>query len=289
MLSLLLLLALLCSASAPDPLACKLHKHWALSVREHEGRVSSQYGQDGALEFVFKMIGTTDRFYVEYGFNAPDFEHGTGANTHELYKKGWTGLLLDGTNDNPAINLHKAFITSTTVLEIFMAHNVSREFDFLSNDLDSADLWVLRAVLTHYKPRVVLAEFNCNFPFESTLTNHPDTGWHGNVYGASLRAFSMLADEFGYVILDVIGHDLLLLRRDLLCGSDFPPLEQWRPHTRQAMHAAHGFTRDELSMKLVDYSVWKASNENMTAAQGQIVLDEVDAMGIFTRFDGHVT
>ncbi len=65
MANLLLLLGLLCSASAPDPLACKLHKHWALSVRDHEGRVSSQYGQDGALEFVFKMIGTTE---VQTGF-----------------------------------------------------------------------------------------------------------------------------------------------------------------------------------------------------------------------------
>jgi hypothetical protein len=232
---------------------CLLRKNWAMHVHEHQARVSSQYGQDGALAYVFDMIGTTDRFYVEYGFNARTFESGSGANTFELYKAGWTGVLLDGSNENPAINLHKAWISAETIVDTLRERGVPNEFDLLSNDIDSADLWVLRAVLAGgMRPRVVLVEYNCNYPLDATLTNHPSAQWDGtNVYGSSLKSLALMADELGYVIVDVVAHDLLLVRRDLLCGSDFPPLERWREFTRLRMHPPHRFSREQLSQKLV--------------------------------------
>jgi hypothetical protein len=59
-------------------------------------------------------LSVTNKFYFEFGFNSATFEGGSGANTYALWKHGrmgWKGLLLDGDNDNPAINLHKEYIT----------------------------------------------------------------------------------------------------------------------------------------------------------------------------------
>lgn len=223
-----------------------------------------------------------------YGFNGRDFDSGTGANTYQLHLKNWTGLLLDGANDNPSINLHKTWIDAATIAATLETRGVPRELDFLSNDIDSADLWVLKAVFEGgFRPRVVLAEYNCNYPLEATLTNHPSVPWKGPIYGASLRSFWQLADEFGYVIIDVIAHDVLLLRRDLLRGSDFPSLEHWRPHTRLRMHTGEFvLDRERVATQLVDYNMWKATGGNMTAAQGQAVLDQVDLMQIFLKYDG---
>jgi hypothetical protein len=276
----------LAAGTSRAPQLCLLRKNWAMKVHDHQRRVSSQFGQDGALEYVLSMIGTTNKYYVEYGFNAPSYEGGSGANTFELYKQGWRGLLLDGGFENATINLHKTWISPDTIVDTLRKYDVPKEFDLLSNDLDSADLWVLRSVLSAYSPRVILVEFNCNYPLEATLTNHPSTGWEGNVYGSSMKALSMVADEFGYVILDVIEHDLLLLRRDLLCGSDFQRYESWKPFTRRSMHQRHPFSREQLGTRLVDYAVWKATDGNMTAAQGDAVLVQVDAMQIFSKFNG---
>ncbi len=66
-----------------------------------------------------------------------------------------------------------------------------------------------------------------------------------------MKALALVADELGYVIVDVITHDLLLVRRDLLCGSDFPPLERWREFTRLRMHLPHAISREQLGHKLV--------------------------------------
>ena len=49
----------------------------------------SQGAQDAILRDIFSRIGTTNKFDVEFGFNAPDWEGGSGANTEELHKAGW--------------------------------------------------------------------------------------------------------------------------------------------------------------------------------------------------------
>ena len=63
------------------------------------GKLAGQGGQGLILDRIFDMIGgPRRRFFVEFGFNAPSFETGSGANTYLMYKQGWTGVLLDGRN-----------------------------------------------------------------------------------------------------------------------------------------------------------------------------------------------
>ena len=55
-------------------------------------KVLSQQGQDGALEEIFRVIGTTDKFFVEFGSSGR--RDGQG-NTPYLRDLGFTGLLMN--------------------------------------------------------------------------------------------------------------------------------------------------------------------------------------------------
>ncbi|MEK7563930.1 MAG: hypothetical protein AAB544_06090, partial [Patescibacteria group bacterium] len=127
-------------------------------IERHE---YSQNGEDGMIAAIFAMIGTTNKYFVEFGV-----EDGIECNTRYLSKhKGWKGLLMDGSHENATLNLHKEFITAENIESLFAKHNVPKEFDLLSIDIDGNDYWVWKAV-THYSPRVVIIEYNACIPYE---------------------------------------------------------------------------------------------------------------------------
>ena len=266
--------------------SAKAVRDWAMHVSAHQQRLTSQFGQDGSIAFVFKNIGiSATPYFVEYGFDSSDYKGGFGSNTLQLHNNGWSGLLLDGGHENTAINLHKELITEENVVSIFEKYSVPLRFDFLSNDLDSVDLWVLRAILSAgYRPRVVLAEFNVNYPMESTLTNNNRTGWIGPIFGSSMGALIMMGDEYGYVVVDVVGCDILFVHRSELRGSEFPPLVTWRGKTRRSLFGPLTLSRKSLSNALVDYAIFRSTG-SMSRAQAA-VLPLIDAMEIFSRYDG---
>ena len=211
---------------------------------QHEPRVSivlllcvvpavsgrSQGKQDDILTRIFDAVGTSNKFFVEFGFNANSYEEGSGANSEALYHAGWRGLLLDGRRSNKTINLHTAYIKSTTIVEKLTKHRVPSDLDFLSVDIDSADLWVLKAILGAFTPRVVQIEFNHNFEVEGPLgaaITLPDpstmpilnnrASWNRTCYlGASAKALMLAAAERRYKLVAVEPVlDLFFVRHDV--------------------------------------------------------------------------
>ena len=63
---------------------------------------------------------------------------------------------MDGSNENPKINLKKVMFWPDNILELFTKYEVRREFDLLSVDMDSYDWWILEKILEDgYRPRVI--------------------------------------------------------------------------------------------------------------------------------------
>lgn len=61
-------------------------------IQNRESKLYSQNKEDGVIEYIFDNIGTTDKYYVEFGT-----ENGNEINTRKLYEYyGWDGLLMDG-------------------------------------------------------------------------------------------------------------------------------------------------------------------------------------------------
>ena len=146
---------------------------WIRKINNYENQVYSQNGEDGILEFIFENIGTTNKIYVEFGT-----EDAKECNTRYLRyyifiplnplfiakelsreEKGWNvkeSLLMDGSYEDPKINLRRAMFWPDNILELFTRFGVRKEFDLLSVDMDSYDWWMVEAILEGgYRPRVI--------------------------------------------------------------------------------------------------------------------------------------
>lgn len=190
-----------------------------VDLSRFEKKVFSQNGEDGVLEKIFQEVGTTDRYFVEFGTG-----DGTECNTRYLREaKGWAGLLLDYKYGNPLINLHQCLITAENICEIFRTHQVPHEFDLLSVDIDGNDFYVLKEILSSYSPRVIVAEYNSWFEIQDKMIPyHPMFRSDAtNYWGASITALYNLASRRGYSLIyaEDKGVNVFFVRNDVLKGS----------------------------------------------------------------------
>lgn len=107
---------------------------WVSEFKPHERRIFSQNGEDGVLLWIFANIGTINRppRYVEFGT-----ENGQQRNTRFLNEHlGWQGLLMDGGNENLAINLHREMISTKNINDLLAKYQTPPVLDLLSIDVE---------------------------------------------------------------------------------------------------------------------------------------------------------
>jgi hypothetical protein len=180
--------------------------------RLHEIKGKDQYSQNGEgliLEYIFDRIGTYDKRFVDIG-------GGDGfylSNTRHLGNLGWEGIVLDRENGID--------ITVENVLE-----HIPQPFDLLSIDIDGNDYWVIQKILTEYKPRVIIAEFNPAFHNARTIKYNPNHSWDGDdYYGFTYKAGVKIAEENGYKVIFQVGDmNLIMVNRNLLGNNIIPDI-----------------------------------------------------------------
>ncbi|HVZ25547.1 MAG TPA: hypothetical protein VG842_05820, partial [Sediminibacterium sp.] len=137
-------------------------------LNKYEFQVYSQFGEDGIIREIFRRIGTTNRYFVEFGV-----EDGSETNTTYLLYQGWKGLWMDGDEKfvrsiqvscanaiaKGQLTVVHSFITAENIESLFDRAGVPKEFDLLSIDIDRNDYHVWKAI-SHYRPRVVVIEYN---------------------------------------------------------------------------------------------------------------------------------
>ena len=181
----------------------------------------SQNGEDGIIEAIFRAIGTTNRFSVEFGA-----EDGRQCNSRYLkIHRGWTGLLMDGNEQSPASGVKQEFITAENINTLFLKYTVPAEFDLLSIDIDGNDYWVWKAMDAMYRPCAVVIEYNACIPAMPAVTipYDPSFHWDGTAYyGVSLGALKILGEQKGYRLIgtDRHGVNAFFVRSDLV-GNHF--------------------------------------------------------------------
>ncbi|MCU0691314.1 MAG: hypothetical protein MUF54_07930 [Polyangiaceae bacterium] len=187
---------------------------WWQDLKSAERRIHSQCGEEGVIAAIFTRIGTTNRVCVDIGAGDP-VEY---SNTRALLDVGWTGHLFDC---KPSGHAHQAKFNAENACDILASYGVPSEFDLLCIDIDGIDWYVLRAILAGgYKPRVIVAEINCNLPADPPMTvaYDPDFTFDGSLYhGGSLGAYRVLGGAFGYLLVHQTGLlNCFLIRKDCL-------------------------------------------------------------------------
>jgi hypothetical protein len=170
------------------------------ALSQSERRITSQNGEDGILDAIFSQIGTTNKFFVEFGCG-----DGSECNTARLDQRcGWRGVLMDGQPGNGmgGLQIHREFITAENINALFAKYSVPHEFDLLSIDIDGNDYWIWKAI--RHRPRVVVIEYNASIAQDEALVlpYSSDFCWDGTDYfGASLRALQALGNSKGYELI----------------------------------------------------------------------------------------
>jgi hypothetical protein len=205
-------------------------------LNRYEFKVFSQAGEDGIISEIFNRIGTTNKFFVEFGVG-----NGLENNSAYLLVKGWQGYWIEGSDRfcqsirqsfedliaNQQLTLKNTFITGENIEDLFRKGNVPTELDLLSIDIDGNDYWVWQAI-TNYRPRVVILEYNAIYPPESSwvMQYNPSHQWKYNSHmGSSLKALEKLGDQKGYklVACSFSGVNAFFVREDLLADHFCSP------------------------------------------------------------------
>lgn len=218
--------------------------------------IYSQNGEDGVIEKIFEYIGTTNKFFVEFGVG-----DGTECNTRLLREKGWHGLWMDGVySSNHQIKTE--IITAENINSLFSTYNVPYEFDLLSIDIDGNDYWVYKAISPRYSPRVIVVEYNASYPppQSKTVVYDPSLVWRGTDYfGATLSAWHNLLSLRGYCLIgcESRGVNAFFVRGDSLSNtalvSKTPEEVFVKPgYGRVVNHVMVGHPHDTRRLKEID-------------------------------------
>lgn len=158
------------------------------------GNKYSQCGEELLLQFIFDNIGTTNRHFADIGA-------GDGyalSNVRRFADDGWTGLMLDA-DPRGSVDVMAEFITPENICELMRKYNTPKEFDLLSLDIDSCDFQILRSIVSEFRPRVVVAEYNTALLGSVYLKMEPGYTWDGTTkYGFSFDAGVKLMKQHGY-------------------------------------------------------------------------------------------
>ncbi len=186
-------------------------------MRQYERRVTSQFGEDGIIEYLINTVGVTNKIAVEIG-TGPSREN----NTHNLLDKGWRVFWFDLVQNNvqhEQLVSTVATVTSTNVVELFDQQKIPADFDLLSIDIDGNDYHV-RQALAAYKPRIIVMEYNGAYDKDTEYIMPLDDSyrWQGDVrFNASLKSLQLLNDSLGYdlVYCTSQGVNAFFLRKDI--------------------------------------------------------------------------
>jgi hypothetical protein len=199
-----------------------LHAALAFDVIDKHGKkVFSEYNEDGIFEYLFKIIGTTDKYYVEMGTQT-----GRTCNSRYLREKlGWSGVMLDGGFEDADIGLHKEFLDADNIVGLFEKYSVPTKFDLLSIDIDGQDYYVLESIMKRggYRPRAIVMEYYMAFPLELTITNKLDLSFEFDYNfvpcGMSVGAGVHLLTESGYTLVYCSGVNAFFIHSDIIAAQ----------------------------------------------------------------------
>ncbi len=193
-------------------------------LRDFARDITSQNGENGIIDKVFKVIGTTGMVCVEFG--AHHLTH--ISNVAPLWMdQGWRTVLIEGDaflcrgirddygryrRDHPGcgeVTIVETFVTprgEDSLDNILARLKTPVDLDLISIDVDGIDYHIWAGIEV-YRPRVVVIEYNNTAPPDLRLIGK-DTG---NSFGASALSMYELGRRKGYALVACTGCNMVFV------------------------------------------------------------------------------
>ena len=266
----------------------------------HGFRVSSQWNEDGLIQYLVARGKVTNRTFVEFGVG--DYSE---ANTRFLLEKdNWGGLILDCNRDNIekvrnselywryGLTAVEAFVDADNVNRLLAAHGMSGDIGLLSIDVDGVDYWIWKAI-TDVSPQILICEYNGIFGPEAAVTVPYDPAFdrtqkhYSWLYaGASLAALTELGQQKGYTLAGTSagGNNAFFARNDVMARGSIKPSE--RPFTRPMFRESRN-PDGSLSYLDIAESIKLISHLEVFDVRRNRLVTIGEACGVGQRSNGH--
>jgi hypothetical protein len=150
------------------------------------------------------------------------------SNSYALLLAGWKALGIEADPQKHSLlrKVYCKFPRARTSNSLADPHNIrwllnefdtERNFGVLCLDIDGNDYWVLDAVLSNFRPGLVVTEINENIPppLRFVVRFDPDFQLRYHFYGYSIAALEDLCDKHGYGILQLEYNNAFLAPSEL--------------------------------------------------------------------------
>ena len=184
-----------------------------------EGRAGneySQFGEDGLIEAVFEVIGTTNRWCFEVGAADGVFY----SNTKRLRDGGWSAVLIESDESkvetlrayaSPAVRTIHATVSETMPIDGILAEcRAPRDLDLGVIDIDGQDYWAWLDMQL-CTPRVMLVEFDGD-----PCRNQAFMVKRGGAGQTPLKGIQELGEAKGYILMATTAVNALFVKSELL-------------------------------------------------------------------------
>lgn len=172
----------------------------------------SNFDEQQIIDKYIEQFGITSRTAVDIGAG----DGIRSSNSYHLFAKGWTGVGIEVDEIKtrrlakvyasfPGVTASSTKISLENVTEVLGSYSIGQEFGVLSLDIDGNDYWVLDAILSTFRPRLVVSEYNEKIPppIKFVVEYDPDFQLRHHFFGYSIAKLQDLLDKHNYVLLEV--------------------------------------------------------------------------------------
>lgn len=150
------------------------------------------------------------------------------SNSYALLLAGWKALGIEADSQKYAL-LSRAYrkfpraraahsrVDPTNIRSLLQDFEIERDFGVLCLDIDGNDYWVLEAILSNFRPGLVVTEINENIPppLRFVVKFDPDFQLRYHFYGCSIAALEDLCEKHDYGILGLEYNNAFLAPREI--------------------------------------------------------------------------
>jgi hypothetical protein len=163
------------------------------------------------------------------------------SNSYALFLNGWQGVGIeyDGRKFVHLAQAYKYFqnvyacrnrATPENIVPLLNSYELNRNFSVLSLDIDGNDYWVLRTILSAFRPQLIVTEINEKIPppIRFVVKYNPNFQLRHHFFGYSISMLSDLCDEFDYALLELEYNNAFLAPRELAGHQGLEPQRAYR-------------------------------------------------------------